>query len=298
MNHKNSLQLLSVVLLALLFFTATGISCEDELRSPKMLFKEFAAKFNKYYTSDEEYEQRAAIFADNLQIIQKLNKEHGGELVFSHLTPFMDLSVQEFKNRYLMQPQHYTQKDFIPQQEQQRHASSSKNYKKPVSLPQSFDWRDKGAVTPVKNQASCGSCWAFSAVQAIESQHYLAGNPLTELSVQQLVDCDTKDCGCFGGWYFHAWEYLLESNKGGIATERDYKYCIPTLGTCYPCNTNPQLCPTPSYCNHTCNANAPSAVFITGYENVTSHDEDVIAQALMDHGPLSIALNAIWYVIY
>ena len=68
--------------------------------------------------------------------------------------------------------------------------------------PAEVDWRDAGAVTDVKNQGSCGASWAMSAIGSLEGVWKLAGNPLTSLSVQQLIDCsrDYDNRGCMGGW--------------------------------------------------------------------------------------------------
>ena len=69
-----------------------------------------------------------------------------------------------------------------------------------VDLPTSIDWRTKGAVNHVQNQARCGSCWAFSATAAIEGEHFIKTGELLKLSEQQFVDCDTASYGCNGGW--------------------------------------------------------------------------------------------------
>lgn len=91
-----------------------------------------------------------------------------------------------------------------------------------MTLPESIDWRSKGAVTPVKNQGFCGSCWAFSAVGAMEGQHFLKTKKLVSLSEQNLVDCSPKDTGCHGGNMDNAFEYVIKNN--GIDTENGYPY--------------------------------------------------------------------------
>ena len=88
-------------------------------------------------------------------------------------------------------------------------------------LPESFDWRDHGAVSPVKDQGSAGSCWAFSTAGNIEGQMFLQNKTanVTSLSEEQLVDCDYKNCGVFGGWPYLAIEYVMEN---GLQTEETY----------------------------------------------------------------------------
>jgi len=90
----------------------------------------------------------------------------------------------------------------------------------------SVDWRDLGCVSAVKDQGACGSCWAFSATETVESAHCAARNPLPVLSPQMLVDCATAEAGfgnngCMGGWYYWAWNYTSEF---GQMLEIDYPY--------------------------------------------------------------------------
>jgi C1A family cysteine protease len=91
--------------------------------------------------------------------------------------------------------------------------------KKPIKtfnvtdLPSAVDWRDKGALNPVQNQGVCGSCWAFSAVAAMESAHFLKTGNLVKLSEQQCVDCDSSSSGCRGGLQSGCFEYA-ESGYG------------------------------------------------------------------------------------
>ncbi|XP_028803854.1 zingipain-2-like [Neltuma alba] len=102
------------------------------------------------------------------------------------------------------------------------------------SAPSSLDWRTKGAVTYVKDQGKCGSCWAFSATGAIEGINKIVQQWLPVPFEQQLISCDKNNKGCDGGWYGNAFQYVI--NNRGIASEGDYPYkakdsaCNSTLG--------------------------------------------------------------------
>merc|ERR1719261_1337199 len=105
------------------------------------------------------------------------------------------------------------------------------------SAPQSFDWRSKGAVTPVKNQGACGSCWAFSATETIESALIVQHKTDDILSPQQIVSCagsDTPALGCNGGW--PAWAYEYVEKAGGITSAQDYPYTSGSTGITGKCD--------------------------------------------------------------
>merc|ERR1719187_12181 len=139
-------------------------------------------------------------------------------------------------------------------------------------LPEEIDWRTKapGAVTPVKDQKMCGSCWAFSATGSLEGQHFLKTNKSVSLSEQQLVDCDKVDHGCFGGLMDNAFKYIKTNN--GIDTEASYPYKAKR-GNC------------------TFSADNVGAT-VTGMVDIAKGDEAALQKAVATVGPISVAIDA------
>ncbi|MBK3503456.1 C1 family peptidase, partial [Campylobacter fetus subsp. venerealis] len=121
------------------------------------------------------------------------------------------------------------------------------------SLPDFVDWRKEGAVLGVKDQGSCGSCWAFSTIAAVEGINKIVTGELISLSEQELVDCDRSyNAGCNGGLMDYAFEFII--NNGGIDSEEDYPYKAYD-GTCDQYRKNAKV------------------VTINGYEDVPTNDE-------------------------
>ena len=139
-------------------------------------------------------------------------------------------------------------------------------------LRTSIDWRTLGAVTSVKNQGSCGSCWAFSSVANIEGQYFRKYNVLNNFSEQHLLSCDTLDSGCNGGLMENAFRYL-----------RDYTNGL-ALGSTYPYLAYKETCPSTLLTS--------GVAKVTGYQFAGSRDEGVIANFLVNYGPLAVALDA------
>jgi len=137
-----------------------------------------------------------------------------------------------------------------------------------------IDWVSKGAVTGVKNQGQCGSCWAFSATGNIEGQWKLAGHSLVSVSEQQLVSCDHMgDQGCQGGLPENAFKYVKAS---GLETERQYPY----TGR-----------------NGQCTASGSPAVTIDGQTTI-QHNEGQMLTFLQQTGPISIGVDASHFQSY
>tara|TARA_B100000902_G_C27292337_1_gene907871 strand:+ start:128 stop:1279 length:1152 start_codon:yes stop_codon:yes gene_type:complete len=150
------------------------------------------------------------------------------------------------------------------------------------SLPDSIDWSTKGAVTPVKNQGQCGSCWSFSTTGALEGAFYLKTGTLDSFSEQQLVDCDNrqnkenkgKDMGCNGGLMDNAFSWIERNN--GLCTESSYPYESGTTKTGGSCKTTCEVVPGSK---------------ITSFTDVTPKSDSDMMAALSQQ-PVSIAIQA------
>jgi len=210
-----------------------------------------------------EEAHRFEIFQENLKVISDLNKKGKGSVLYG-VNKFADFSREEFRSMYMIPKGIFT--NSVP--------SGKMEFKNLVKdVPSSFDWRTKGAVTPTKDQGQCGSCWAFSATEAIESQWFLAGNPLIELSPQQIVDCDQGrgDEGCNGGDTITAYQYVIAA--GGMETDNSYPY----EGQNDPCSFNKSLVV----------ASIKNWTYVT-----TTNDENEMKVGLYNKGPLSICVDA------
>ena len=224
-------------------------------------FNTWLQKFKPAYVDDvEEVAKRFKVFSDNLDYIREVNAQK--KSFYLGLTGLTDLTVEEYKQKYL-NPSLKTQ---LRQSRKNLSAFSHAN----VTAGSSVDWRQKGAVTPVKNQQQCGSCWAFSSTGSMEGINFIETGKLISLSEQQLVDCDKVDMGCNGGIMDNAFKYVM--SNGGIDTEDDYAYTAQT-GTC---NTEKQ---------------SHHVVTISGYEDVPVNSKDDLQKAITAQ-PVSIAIEA------
>jgi len=247
-----------VLVLALLALATAEISLKDA----QDLFIQFQQDYGKTY-STSEFEHAFRNFRSNLVRAATLQRQDPHATY--GVTKFMDLSPVEFRKFYLLPRT-------LPKLIQIDDSLVAPKLP-PVPIPNgaSFDWRDKGAITGVYNQEQCGSCWAFSATETIESYWFLSGHKLPSLSPQQIVDCDKTAYGCDGGWTYWAFDYI--KSAGGQDSWSTYPYTAQ---------------------NGNCKFNKNNVVAkISGYTYVTkSRDENAMLQWVTQKGPLSVCVDA------
>jgi len=177
-------------------------------------FLEFQRKFHKVYKTHDEFQKRYKIFEENMVIAKELTIKNKGSARFGP-TIFSDLSKEEFASMYLMK--NFTKRTLplAPMPPKRSGLVADPD-------PTNYDWSSDGAVSAVKDQGQCGSCWAFSATETIESYWFLSKGTLPTLSEEQIVDCDTTDSGCNGGEPMNAYQYVISA--GGIESEDSYPY--------------------------------------------------------------------------
>ncbi|KDO63329.1 hypothetical protein CISIN_1g047793mg, partial [Citrus sinensis] len=224
--------------------------------------EQWMSKYGKVYKNPEEKEKRFRIFKDNVEFIESLNAA-GNKPYKLSINEFADQTNQEFKafrNGY-RRPDGLTSRK-----------GTSFKYENVIDVPATMDWRKNGAVTPIKNQGPCGSCWAFSAVAATEGITQLTTGKLISLSEQELVSCDTSgvDHGCEGGEMEDAFKFIIHND--GITTEANYPYQAVD-GTCNKTNE------------------ASHVAKIKGYETVPANSEEALLKAVANQ-PVAVSIDA------
>ncbi|XP_072392907.1 cathepsin L-like proteinase [Diabrotica undecimpunctata] len=242
---------LLIIAAALIVATNAKLSAFEQWTS-------FKATHNKSYNLIEE-QLRFGVFQENLRKIDEHNAKYeiGEETYYLAVNQFTDWSNAEFK---AMLDSQMAQRPQLSVTEKFEAVSS-------LQVPTEVDWRNKNADLGVKNQGSCGSCWAFSAAGAIEGQLAIHKNQHVPLSEQELVDCDTVNGGCNGGLMTDAFNYV---KRHGLAAESKYKY----TGR-----------------DGSCKKVQKQVSSISGYVNL-ARTETALINALANVGPVSIAVDA------
>jgi hypothetical protein len=205
----------------LFFFALAGLVAATD---PAFFqFTQFVAKYGKYYQTQEEFDYRFQAFKANLDRIEDLNEMNvkaGGKPVHG-VNIFADLPRHEFAQRLMKNLTNAP-------------APGTEVAPKPEAPLADVDWRTKGAVTAVKDQGQCGSCWAFSATEATESFYYLIStstHKLYDLSAQQVTACTYNYNGCNGGWPKDGYTNGIIARQGEDG-DASYPYNIPQAGNC------------------------------------------------------------------
>jgi len=231
-------------------------------------FVEFMQTHKKTYSHDE-FAQKYATFKANYDFVAQHDAQAKGFSVA--LNEFGDLTAKEFVAIYngVKYVHDATKKIELPEE-----------LKNAAALPSTVDWVTKGAVTGIKNQGQCGSCWSFSTTGSVEGQHFIKKQasptgmkPLVGLSEQNLMDCSTSygNQGCDGGLMDQAFEYII-ANKG-IELEVDYPYTAEDGYSCLYKSKDRGAC-------------------IENYHDIPTGDEAALHTAIANVGPVSVAIDA------
>jgi len=248
----------TAVVAFLLALTATEASLRSE-------FAEWKKAHGKVYASAADEELRFTVWQFNLARVQEqqsMAAQPGSGLEGQFGMSFnADMTPQEFHKQYLMCHKAQPRDRSLPRE--------FYNFNAPI--PDSFDWREKGAVTPVKDQGQCGSCWAFSTTGTTEAAHFIAKGQLVSLSEQDLVDCshDHYNDGCDGGRVDWALQYIVD--KKGISTEATYPYEARD-GTCR-------------------RSKATIGATVSAYAQVQEFNETALMAAIATIGPVGVAID-------
>ena len=223
-------------------------------------FSTWSTMYNHSYASPTERDYRETIYTRNVAKIAHHNS-HNHSYWFN-VNKFADLTRSEFAKIYIRGG--YTNE-----------TRRSRNHvdwllMRPSALPASVDWSAEGAVTPVKDQGQCGSCWAFSTTGSVEGAWFLKNNALVSLSEQQLVDCSASEGnqGCNGGLMDYGFQYVID-NKG-LTTEAAYPYTAV---------------------DGTCKKSLKSAATISAFKDVPTNSETALMTAIAQQ-PVSVAVEA------
>lgn len=261
MGHMiRAITMKTVIVLLLCMCVAGGLALATGQDYYQDQFDSWRLEYGREYGSVGEYQQRLTVFTTNLKYIEQINSR---KLSYTlGVNKLADLTFEEFSERYLTAPQDCS-------------ATTPSDLRTlplvAADPPAAIDWREMGAITPVKNQGQCGSCWTFSTTGCLEAHHFLKTKTLVSLSEQQLVDCAGafNNNGCEGGLPSQAFEYIRYS--GGLEAERDYPY----LAHNQKCHFNGSLI----------------AATVSNVFNFTQGDEDNMYKAVGTIGPVSIAYD-------
>ena len=257
MKAITGITILGATLLAMSCFNFNRTPSVNIMKPVKLAFHQWMTEHGVKFQTPQEYLYRLSVFAKTHARIESENKK-GLSYTLGH-NKFSHMTEEEFIAKYtgLKVPENY-ERNIVAEVPVLSQASN-------------VDWRDKGAVNPVKDQGQCGSCWAFSATASIEGAWKISGHALENLSEQQLVDCSASygNHGCNGGWMDYGFKYII--TVGGQERTADYPY---------------------KAVDQACKFSASKITGkITGFKDVPKNDCKTLLKFAAD-GPTSVAIAA------
>merc|ERR1712126_38992 len=243
-------------------FLCTAILAVNALSADIDAWQRFKAEHGLAFNDEVENAFRFKIFKENVRRITQHNDMYreGKTTYWMGLNKFSHLLHSEFAEMMLMKKSEADVDAIVEPIE--------------AEVPEAKDWRTEGAVTPVKDQGSCGSCWAFSTTGAIESQVFVQTGKLVSLSEKNLMDCDWDygNWGCSGGDKFAAMQYVIDNH--GIDTEESYPY---EAKESHDCKFNP----------------ANVGATISSYKKTVRGDEKDLKRAIGSISPMAVSVYVI-----
>eukprot|EP00934_Nitzschia_sp_Nitz4_P008302 Nitzschia sp. Nitz4//scaffold20_size174350//115706//117351//NITZ4_002115-RA/size174350-augustus-gene-0.54-mRNA-1//-1//CDS//3329541848//8292//frame0 len=246
----------------------------SNMECPHMkLFKEWSVTHEKEYESDEHFKERMSVWMNNNKRIEEHNAQVPEPSYLLGHNEYSDMTQEEFAQHFKLG--RYSNVDAAKMAQAAMSSNSQTMDTRHLQMtdrPEEVNWVGLGGVTPVKNQGSCGSCWAFSTTGALEGAKFVRTGELVALSEQNLLDCDHQDLGCNGGLMDNAFKF--DEKTGGLCSEADYPYMAKQGTVCNPTNCT----------------DVPGTIVSTFYD-VPTGDADALMAAISMQ-PISIAVQA------
>lgn len=248
-----------------------------QLEAKNYDFTQYVREYGKVY-EDHEVEMRREIFEANLQKVLEHNRRPGAswKMGINHLSDHTESELKQMRG-------HRKHLNQMTETVARRSDLAVPHKLMKTQRPDSVDWRQKGAITPVKDQGRCGSCWTFAAAETVESFHFLATGSLMELSEQQIASCtpNSEDCGgtggCEGGTAEVAFQGIITA--GGLASEWTYSY-NSWNGSDLACKLNDS------------SFNFRPVVQLSSYTQLPVNDQEALLDAVATLGPIAISVDA------